>query len=162
MAKERPKWADAVEAAGFEGMTWERTASAWWGTPKGHGPQWRVDTFAVEVRGCVTLSLDHDDDIPRAMRLLTIGEAAIAAALAAEDGEPYTQDAMDAQALDDEGPGAFWRPCSGCCEVPESSDGSHMYPKHPKHGCLVGAGCSECNWRGIVLDAAPEVSDGAG
>jgi hypothetical protein len=39
--------------------------------------------------------------------------------------------------------------CSGCCEIGEYGSGSDRYPTHPKHGCLVGAGCDECGYQGI-------------
>lgn len=43
--------------------------------------------------------------------------------------------------------------CSGCTET---SDGYNVngYPRHPKHNCLVGAGCDECGYTGVRRNAA--------
>lgn len=44
----------------------------------------------------------------------------------------------------------FWQSCSGCTET---SDGYNVngHPMHPKHGVLVGLGCSECKGKGVVF-----------
>jgi hypothetical protein len=54
-------------------------------------------------------------------------------------------------AQDEEG---VWESCSGCTKLGDHMSGSHRYKTHPSHGCLVGVGCSECNWRGVVLICA--------
>lgn len=45
----------------------------------------------------------------------------------------------------------WWTHCSGCTDLGESMGSAHRYPVHPIHGCRIGGGCEECNWRGIVL-----------
>jgi hypothetical protein len=40
--------------------------------------------------------------------------------------------------------------CSGCFEC---EDGHPVgdYPRHPKHGCYIGAGCEECGYHGVTV-----------
>ena len=43
--------------------------------------------------------------------------------------------------------------CSGCCELGDYGSGSETYPTHPKHHCLIGAGCDECGYHGIRVSS---------
>lgn len=45
--------------------------------------------------------------------------------------------------------------CTGCTELGESMGDAHLYEKHPKHGCYIGAGCHECQGRGIRRRTEP-------
>lgn len=49
--------------------------------------------------------------------------------------------------------------CSGCFE---SEDGYPVgsYPRHPKHGCYVGAGCPECGYHGVRVHCGWGALDG--
>lgn len=42
--------------------------------------------------------------------------------------------------------------CSGCTETVDGYN-SFGYPVHPKHGCLIGGGCSECGYTGLSRQA---------
>ncbi|WP_375549479.1 hypothetical protein ABWI01_03550 [Oceanicaulis alexandrii] len=38
--------------------------------------------------------------------------------------------------------------CTGCHETFEGHSVGD-YPRHPKHGCEIGAGCEECGYTGV-------------
>lgn len=42
----------------------------------------------------------------------------------------------------------FTESCSGCCELGDYCGMAHLYEYDDKHGCHVGAGCSECGYTG--------------
>ena len=65
------------------------------------------------------------------------------------------QAAIDARAADDYG--GAWVSCSGCVETHDGH--TDHYPRHPTHGCAVGGGCDECNWRGVTLMSLPPHPD---
>ena len=84
--------------------------------------------------------------------------AAAIRAMCGPDEDEAGQDAIDARLAASEG--GAWVPCTGCCDIGECGGREADYPLHPTHGCRVGAGCAECNGRGIVLMVCGE--DGAG
>lgn len=61
-----------------------------------------------------------------------------------DDGKPCETTGVLLHSL-----GRWTDTCSGCFESEDGHPIGH-YPRDPKHGCYIGAGCDECGYTGKV------------